>query len=133
MFTGDVVMGWASSLISPPDGDLAQFYDSLETLDALETDTFYPGHGDPIRDPKARLQELRHHRNARTDALRAALTSTPQSLEALTSQIYHDVPPSLLPAAARNLFAHLVWLYELGELVSHPELSTDAGFSKFLS
>ncbi|MGB8621685.1 MAG: MBL fold metallo-hydrolase, partial [Paracoccaceae bacterium] len=62
LFTGDHVMGWASSMVSPPDGDLTAFMTSLERLATRRDRIFYPAHGAPVRDPAARLAELIAHR-----------------------------------------------------------------------
>ncbi|WP_417525756.1 MBL fold metallo-hydrolase [Marinovum sp.] len=108
LFSGDHVMGWASSLVSPPDGDLTDFMASCARLAARPWSRFYPGHGAPVEDPSARLDWLITHRRAREAEILAALARGPSTAQALARQIYHDVPPALLPAAARNVFAHLV-------------------------
>lgn len=128
VFTGDLVMGWASSLISPPDGDLGQFYAALSRLASLSAQRFYPAHGAPILEPAARLTWLRAHREARTEALRTTLRGGAQSLSALTDAVYTDIPPALKAAAARNLLAHLIWLIDAGEAVAHPSLGPTATF-----
>ena len=66
-------MGWASSLVSPPDGDLTDFMASCEKLRARDWRVFYPGHGAPIADPHARLDWLVAHRRAREAAILDAL------------------------------------------------------------
>ncbi len=113
VFTGDTVMGWASTMISPPEGDLGQFMASLDLLEALEARTFHPGHGLPVTAPNARCVELRAHRRAREAALLAAL-DRPATIPDLVARIYADTPPALHPAAARNVLAHLLHLAETG-------------------
>lgn len=106
--TGDHVMGWASSLVSPPDGDLTDFMASCAKLRARDWRMFLPGHGDSIDDPAGRLDWLIGHRKGRETQIIAALQTGPQSAENLAARIYTDTPPALLPAATRNVFAHLV-------------------------
>lgn len=108
LFTGDHVMGWASSLVSPPDGDLTAFMASLRRLRGRGWRQFLPGHGAAIDAPEARLSELIAHREMRESAILAALESGPATANELTARIYTDVPPALLPAAVRNVLAHLI-------------------------
>ncbi|PWJ10903.1 MBL fold metallo-hydrolase [Jannaschia seohaensis] len=124
-FTGDTVMGWASTLISPPDGDLGQFMASLDRLEALEARRFHPGHGAPIDASSARCRALRTHRLGREAAVLAAL-SRPQRIADLVPQIYADTPPPLHGAAARNLLAHLVHLEQTGRVAAAPDIHPDA-------
>ncbi|CUH40264.1 hydroxyacylglutathione hydrolase [Jannaschia seosinensis] len=111
VFTGDTVMGWASTMISPPDGELGQFMASLDRLEALDATVFHPGHGGPINMPAARCRELRAHRQARERQVLAAL-DTPARIPDLVAQLYAGTPPALHPAAARNVLAHLLHLHQ---------------------
>lgn len=129
LFTGDHVMGWAPSLVSPPDGDMGDFMRSLDRLRRRRTDTLYlPGHGAPVTRPHERVEELRRHRLAREAAIRAALAEGPGTPAALAARIYTDVPAALLPAAARNVFAHLVELARKNEAKADGPLSPAATF-----
>ena len=107
-FTADHVMGWASSLVSPPDGDLTDFMASCRKMAARNWSVFYPGHGAPILDPNARLDWLISHRLEREAQIRAALETGSATAQKLAAAIYTDVAPALLPAAERNVFAHLI-------------------------
>ncbi len=128
LFTGDLVMGWASSLVSPPDGDMAAYMRSLGRLAAQGAKRLYPGHGAPVEDPAARIDWLAAHRRAREAAILAALGPEPQTLPAVTRAVYTDTPAPLLPAAERNVFAHLIDLVERNRAAARPELGTTAGF-----
>ncbi|EBA11909.1 MBL fold metallo-hydrolase [Roseobacter sp. CCS2] len=130
IFTGDHVMGWASSLVSPPDGDLTDFMVSCARLKTCEASVFYPSHGAPIADPKARLAWLVNHRLDREAQILSALSDRPTRIAEITATVYHDVTPGLRAAAARNVFAHLVDLYQKGKVTAHPVLSTTATFVK---
>lgn len=107
-FTADHVMGWATSLVSPPDGDLTDFMISCKTLRERDWRVFYPGHGLSVPDPAARLDWLVSHRLQREAQVLDALAHGPATAEALAQRIYTEVPTALLPAAERNVFAHLI-------------------------
>lgn len=113
LFCGDVVMGWSSTLIAPPEGDLVDYMRTLDRIAALAPRRLYPAHGDPVEDAVARCRELAHHRRARTAAILAVLEDGPASAESLAARIY-DVPPALLPAAVLNVAAHLNALCLIG-------------------
>lgn len=129
VFTGDTVMGWASSLVSPPDGDVVSFLASCRRLAQILARVFYPGHGDPVTDPAARLAWLIAHREAREAQILAALAEGPAGTAALAARLYADTPPALLPAAERNILAHLIALWEAGRVRAMPALAADARFT----
>jgi len=106
--TADHVMGWASSLVSPPDGDLTDFMASCVRLSARNWRVFYPGHGGAVHSPNARLDWLIRHRKARETAILAKLDAGPATAEAIARAVYTDTPAALLPAATRNVLAHLI-------------------------
>ncbi|MFG6084096.1 MBL fold metallo-hydrolase [Paracoccus litorisediminis] len=127
IFCGDVVMGWSSTLISPPDGDLAEYYRALARLDAAGAARLRPAHGDPIDNPAARIAELLAHRQLRTRQILQALADGPANAAELAARIY-DIPPALQPAATRNVLAHLIALTEEGQLRPENALTHDARF-----
>jgi hydroxyacylglutathione hydrolase len=122
LFSGDEVMGWATTLISPPDGDLGVFRRSLARLQARPETVYYPGHGAPVRDPQAVVAYVLAHRAAREAAILAALAEGPASVEALVARIYAGLDPALLGAAGRNVLAHLIDLAERGVVAAEPPL-----------
>ncbi|MCK0166961.1 MBL fold metallo-hydrolase [Jannaschia sp. S6380] len=119
VFTGDTVMGWASTMISPPDGDLGQFMASLDRLEALDARRFHSGHGAPIDTPAARCRALRAHRQGREAAILDAMDG-PVRIPDLVARIYADTPPTLHAAAARNVLAHLIHLAERNHVKATP-------------
>ncbi len=128
MFTGDHVMGWASSLVSPPDGDLTDFMNSCEKLKQFDARIYYPGHGAPVKDPKARLNWLITHRRQRESQILDALRDAPKNKFDITRKIYVDAPDGLMQAAERNVFAHLIDLHQRGYVLAEPCLSQNAIF-----
>jgi len=128
LLCGDLILGWASTLISPPDGDLMDYLHSLQRVAQLAPRRLLPAHGDPIEEPDSRIAALAAHRRARTAEILAALGHGPSDAATLARRIY-DVPVELLPAAARNVFAHLLALADLGA-VTAPALHPDASFTR---
>jgi hydroxyacylglutathione hydrolase len=120
LFCGDLVMAWAPSLISPPDGDMGAYMASLRRLAGQPWRMLLPTHGAPIPDPSARLAELIAHRQDRERQVLAALAGGPVDLATLTARVYRDIAPTLLPAARRNALAHLIDLAERNLVVSDP-------------
>lgn len=128
-FTADHVMGWASSLVSPPDGDLTDFMASCRKLRARDWQVFHPGHGAPVANPAERLDWLITHRLARESAILDGLQGGPATARTLAEQIYTETPPALLGAAERNVFAHLIDLTERNIVAPQGTLSAGAKFA----
>lgn len=119
VFSGDHVMSWATTLVSPPDGDIGDFMASLERLLSRPGDRQYlPGHGAPLDDPHGMVRHQIDHRRRREAQIRAALGEAPGSPADLARRIYTDTPEALLGAAARNVLAHLIDLHRRGIVTS---------------
>ena len=131
VLSGDHVMGWATSLVSPPDGDMAAFMDSLRRMQGRNDRIFYPGHGHPVADPEAMIAHLIAHREGRMrqvlDALPPAGAAGKDAMT-LAREIYTDVDPALIGAAARNVFSALLGLVEQGAAAVEGPLSDQARF-----
>jgi hydroxyacylglutathione hydrolase len=129
LFTGDTVMGWATTLVSPPEGDMAAFMATLHRLAGRDGDRLYlPGHGHPVTDPKGMLAWQIAHREERVAQILAGLAAGPADPTALTRAIYTDVDQRLLPAARRNVLATLIGLVDLGRVKPRGALSPEAVF-----
>ena len=120
LFSGDHVMGWATSLVGPPEGDMAAYRASLHKLQSLPFVQYLPGHGDAVDDPAARLDYLIQHRNQREAQILAVLGYGPANAESIAAKIYTDIPSALLPAAAQNVLAHLIELAAMGQVQGPP-------------
>lgn len=129
LLCGDLVMGWASSLVSPPDGDLAAFMASLARLAARRDAVYYPGHGEPITAPAERVAELKAHREMRGRQIAEALRDAPGTAAELAARIYTETPAALLPAAARNVLAHLIEMASKNEAHHKGALRADSVFA----
>jgi glyoxylase-like metal-dependent hydrolase (beta-lactamase superfamily II) len=130
VFTGDLVMGWASTLISPPDGDLGAFMASCARLRTLGAERFLPGHGAVVIHPSDRLDWLIAHRRDREAQILDCLALGPATPAELAARIYHDQPPALRPAAARNVFAHLIDLAERNRVSPDGPMTPTARFTR---
>jgi glyoxylase-like metal-dependent hydrolase (beta-lactamase superfamily II) len=108
LFSGDHVMGWATTIVSPPDGDMGDYIASLRRLAGRSWQLLLPGHGPPVPDPATRIAELIAHRRKREAQVLAALESGPATPAILTTRLYQDTPTHLWPAAERNVLAHLL-------------------------
>jgi glyoxylase-like metal-dependent hydrolase (beta-lactamase superfamily II) len=111
LFTGDHVMQGSTVVISPPDGDMQAYLDSLERLLELPVGAFAPGHGHVITAPQDEVRRLIAHRLGREQKIHAALAATgPTTLEELVRLAYDDVPERIHNVAIRSLHAHLLRL-----------------------
>jgi glyoxylase-like metal-dependent hydrolase (beta-lactamase superfamily II) len=107
LFSGDHVMGWSTSVIAPPDGNMGDYLDSLDKLKTRKDRIFYPTHGAPIADPSQWLDQLIAHRRFREDLILAALARGPHTVPELAEKLYPVLEPVLRPAAAQQIAAHL--------------------------
>lgn len=130
LFSGDHAMGWASSLVSPPDGDMGAYMRSLEALAARRWREMLPGHGETVTDPTARLADLAQHRRRREAEVLAELARAPGTAADLARRIYTDTAPALLPAASRNVLAHLVELWERNLAAAEGPITAETRFSR---
>ena len=129
LLSGDLVMGWSTSLVSPPDGDMTAFFASLEALQARKDRIYYPGHGDPVTNPQTRCAELIAHRRTREAQIMTALHKIgPANADTLARTIYTDLASALLPAAARNVLAHLIDLHTRAQIGTRGPVAADTLF-----
>ena len=116
LFSGDHVMGWSTSVIAPPDGDMAAYLRSLEKLLGRNDARYWPTHGPSIPDPKAHVHAFIAHRRARADAILQQLAAGDATVPAMVAAIYAGLDPRLGAAAGRSVFAHLIALIEEGRV-----------------
>jgi glyoxylase-like metal-dependent hydrolase (beta-lactamase superfamily II) len=108
LFTGDHVMGWSTTVVSPPDGDMADYMASLERLLARDDRVYYPAHGPAVQDPRGHVRRLIEHRRMRERQIIGQLEQGERRIPAMVAAIYADIDPRLFPAAGRSVLAHLV-------------------------
>ncbi|NML06345.1 MBL fold metallo-hydrolase [Sphingomonas sp. G-3-2-10] len=115
LFTGDHVMGWSTTVIAPPDGDMAMFMESLAKLMAREQDRiYYPAHGDPVEKPHRFVRGLIGHRKQREGQILRLLKEEVTEIPAMVARMYVGLDPRLNGAAARSVEAHLIDLRARG-------------------
>lgn len=124
LFSGDHVMGWSTTIVSPPDGDMADYMASLDLLLARSDRIYYPTHGPAITDPRAHVQALIAHRRGREAQILAQLEAGEGSIPNMVTALYQDTDPALYPAAARSVLAHLIDLRERGRVTNDGETWT---------
>lgn len=108
VLSGDHVMQWATSIVSPPDGDVGAFINSCQKLLTRPDRIYLPGHGENVIEPQERTQWLIDHRISRESQIVEVLESGPLTPIEIVQKIYTDIPSSLFKAAERNVFAHLI-------------------------
>ncbi len=118
LFTGDHVMGWSTSVIPSPDGNLGDYLRNLARLLDRDDEVYWPTHGPPIGEPHQFVRDLIAHREERSRQILERLALGDETIAAMVEVLYADVDPKLHPAAARSVLAHLVHMVETGEVVA---------------
>lgn len=116
LFSGDHVMGWSTSIVSPPDGDMGDYMRSLRRLLSRDDEIYWPCHGGPILNPQPFVSAFIAHREAREQQVLDCLRDGPKRIPAMLPDIYQDLSPSLYPAAERSVLATILHLIEKGQL-----------------
>ncbi|HXZ01550.1 MAG TPA: MBL fold metallo-hydrolase [Stellaceae bacterium] len=128
LFSGDHVMGWSTSVIAPPDGDMAAYMRSLAKLMTRDDAVYWPTHGPPIPDPKPFVQAFIAHRQERAATILQRLAQGDETIPAFVDRIYLGLDPRLKGAAARSVLAHLVELVERGKVATDGAPTLDARY-----
>ena len=131
LFTGDHIMEWSTSVISPPEGDVSQFINSCEKIYNLHCEKFYPGHGLPVENPGQRIAELIEHRKKREIEILNFLKNRDATISQITKNIYLNIDQNLLSVASRNVKAHLVDLI-IKKQVTVDDISSDTAMYSLL-
>lgn len=129
LFTGDHIMGWSTTIVSPPDGDMAKYMDSTATIRARGFAALYPTHGPAITAPDAFIDALIRHREDREAKILAAVESGLSSVEAIVADVYTDVPVDIHPAAALSTLSHLIRLTDDGHIRVDGAATLEATYS----
>ncbi len=128
LFTGDHVMGWNTSIISPPDGDMTDYLASLELLLGRNDAEYWPTHGPRIADPEPFVRAYIEHRLERERQVRQCLVDGLHTIAAMVPRMYHHLPERMHPAAARSVFATVIHMVGKGEVACQGELAVDGSF-----
>jgi len=121
LFPGDHIMGWSTTVIGPPDGDMTAYFESLEKVRDRKFTTLWPTHGPPIgpqtdRDATAFVQAFIDHRKEREQQIVDQMIAGKTAIKDMVSVIYADVDKRLHPAACHSVLAHMIRLVELGKV-----------------
>ncbi|WP_025899283.1 MBL fold metallo-hydrolase [Sneathiella glossodoripedis] len=128
LFSGDHVMGWSTSIVSPPDGDMKQYLASLEKLLDYEHTRYWPTHGPAIDNPHDHVKGLIAHRHERMNQIRTCLQQGPASIPQMVKKMYTDVPEYLHPAAARSVYSHIIMMVENGEVETDSDMRVSSTY-----
>ncbi|MES2443869.1 MAG: MBL fold metallo-hydrolase [Pseudomonadota bacterium] len=121
LFTGDHVMGWSTTVVAPPDGDMADYMASLDRLHAREDRVYYPAHGPAIEKPQRFVRGLIGHRKQREGQILRLLKEAVDEVPAMVARMYAGLDPRLNGAAGRSVLAHLIDLRTRGLVTEEGE------------
>jgi glyoxylase-like metal-dependent hydrolase (beta-lactamase superfamily II) len=119
LFSGDHIMGWSTSVVSPPDGHMGDYLDSLERIKARKFDRIWPTHGPCINNVDEFVGAYIDHRLARESQIMEALKSGLTQIMPIVEKLYIDVDKRLYPAAAHSVLSHLIHMRETGRVISN--------------
>lgn len=114
LFTGDHVMGWSTSVVSPPDGDMAAYMASLALLMERDDAIYYPAHGKPVENPRRLVRGMMGHRKQREGQILRLLERGVELIPDMVAQMYKGIDKRLHGAAGRSVLAHLIDLRDRG-------------------
>jgi glyoxylase-like metal-dependent hydrolase (beta-lactamase superfamily II) len=117
LFTGDHVMGWSTTVVSPPDGDMAAYMASLAKLQDRSDAVYYPAHGEPVTNPQQFVRGLGGHRKQRERQILKLVEEGVGVITDMVPRMYKGVDERLYPAAGRSVLAHLIDLRTRGEVI----------------
>ncbi len=118
LFSGDHVMGWSTTVVAPPDGDMAAYMASLRLLLDRDDAVYYPTHGAPVTEPQRLVRGMIAHRRQRENQILARLGDGAATVPAMVATMYASIDPRLHPAAGLSVTAHLIDLRDRGLVAS---------------
>lgn len=127
LFTGDHVMGWSTTVVVPPDGDMAAYMASLDKLRQRDDRIYFPAHGPPVTNPKQYVRQLVGHRMQRERQILKLVSERAREIPDIVANAYPGLDPRLIAAAGGSVFAHLLDLERRGMVVQEGELWTGTG------
>ncbi len=128
LFAGDHIMGWSTTVITPPDGDMGDYFASLEKVRARGFQTLWPTHGAPVREVAPFIDAYIAHRREREAQILKALAAGHTRIKAMVPELYAAVDPRLHPAAAMSVLSHMRQLVREGRVVTAGEADLDADY-----
>jgi glyoxylase-like metal-dependent hydrolase (beta-lactamase superfamily II) len=127
LFTGDHVMGWSTTVVVPPDGDMADYMASLDKLRKRGDRIYFPAHGPPVTNPAQYVRHLVGHRLQREAQILRLVTERRRDIPGIVANAYPGLDPRLTTAAGGSVYAHLLDLERRGAVVQDEDLWTATG------
>ena len=128
LFPGDHIMGWSTTVIGPPDGDMSDYLASLEKVRDRDFTTLWPTHGPPVREVRPFVQAFIDHRLEREAQILAQMQAGKHAIKDMVSVIYADVDKRLHPAACHSVLAHMIRLVQLGKVTCEGPACVDSEY-----
>ena len=128
LFSGDHVMGWSTSIIAPPDGNMADYFASLKRLAKRDDRVLWPAHGPSKREPAGFVRAFITHRRMREEAIFNRIKRGDHDIGAIVARIYREVDPRLHPAAAMSVLAHMEHLVDQGRIRTSGPVQLDSHY-----
>ena len=128
LFSGDHIMGWSTTVVAPPDGDMTAYMASLDRVLARGFSTIWPTHGPAITQVAPFLKAYRHHRLEREAQILARLAAGDETIAQMVPALYAAVDPRLWPAASLSVLAHLIALVDRGLVAATPQPVLEARY-----
>jgi glyoxylase-like metal-dependent hydrolase (beta-lactamase superfamily II) len=128
LFSGDHIMGWSTTVITPPDGDMTDYMESLERVKARNFDVLWPTHGPPILEVTPFIEAYAAHRRAREAQVLAAVGEGYERIVEMVPKLYADVDSRLHPAAARSVLGHMIDLVRRGKVATDGPAQIDSRY-----
>jgi glyoxylase-like metal-dependent hydrolase (beta-lactamase superfamily II) len=129
LFSGDHVMGWNTSVVAPPEGNMADYLRSLEVLGERADRVYFPGHGGQVDEPQRLVKAFLLHRRMREQAILECIRAGTNTVKAIVPVVYRDLNPKLLNAASLSVLAHVEHLISRGLVRCDSPLSADRALS----
>lgn len=128
LFTGDLILGYGTTIVAPPKGNMTEYLDSLRRLERewSQARVIYGGHGPEITDPATKIREYLDHRKARENQLVSAMQAGATTIPEIVERIYQDVDKRMWPAAARQVMAYLIMMEQQGRVTVSDERAATA-------
>ena len=126
LFTGDHIMGWSTSIISPPDGDMLAYMKSLDLMLERDDEVYWPTHGPCIDDPKGLVRAFIEHRRERETQILECVGKGVGNIRDMVPLMYTSTPEFMYPAAARSVLAAVEYLVAEGKLASDSDISLES-------
>ncbi len=127
-FSGDHIMGWSTTVVSPPDGDMTAYMESLELVKSKGYDILWPTHGPPVTEVTPFIDAYMAHRRAREAQVLGALAGGQTRIKEMVPGLYVGTDPRLFPAAARSVLGHMIDLVRRGKVVTDGEPHLDSDY-----